>query len=176
MINIFNNYGNCKQIKKNTLSKEILEVIEPLCAKNTEKTLKEFDNDKIMNVIYSLTPIPPSTSLDSICYELELLGYTDITIPDSPYYAVESVDINQYGTPFINLYQISNGILFQYKCDKKFFNSYPCEQGDILDVVIRQKPKKKLVGQDENGKNIWENGELEDVIKVYDVIKRNKIQ
>ena len=176
MIDIFNNYGSCKQIKKNTLSKEILEAIEPLCAKNTEKTLKEFDNDKIMNVIYSLTPIPPSTSLDSICYELELLGYTDITIPDSPYYAVESVDINQYGTPFINLYQISNGISFQYKCDKKFFNSYKCEQGDILDVVIRQKPKKKLVGQDENGKNIWENGELEDVIKVYDVIKRNKIQ
>ena len=176
IINIFNTYGNCKQIKKDTLSKDILEAIELLCNKSTEKVLKEFDNNKIMNTIYSLTPIPLSTPLDSIRYELELLGYTDITIPDSPYYAVESVDINQYGTPFINLYQISNGISFQYKCDKKFFNSYKCEQGDILDVVIRQKPKKKLVGQDENGKNIWENGELEDVIKVYDVIKRNKIQ
>ena len=171
MIDIFNNYGSCKQIKKNTLSKEILEAIEPLCAKNTEKTLKEFDNDKIMNVIYSLTPISPSTPLDSIRYELELLGYTDITIPDSPYYAVESIEVNQYGTPFITLYQISNGISFQYKCDKKYFNSYKCEQGDILDVVIRTKPKKKLIGQDENGKNIWEDGELEDVIKVYDIIQ-----
>ena len=66
--------------------------------------------------------------------------------------------------------RISNGISFQYKCDKKFFNSYKCEQGDILDVVIRTKPKKKLIGQDENGKNIWEDGELEDVIKVYDII------
>ena len=76
------------------------------------------------DVIYSLTPIPPSTPLDSISYELKLLGYTDITISNSPYYAVESIEVNQYGTPFITLYQISNGISFQYKCDKKYFNSY----------------------------------------------------
>ncbi|MFA7223103.1 MAG: LAGLIDADG family homing endonuclease, partial [Bacilli bacterium] len=182
-LNYFSNYGNINQllfglsvyekyISSNVLTKFKLTSLELKALvgcykKETDKQIRDIDNIKFISNIISLTPIPPSTSLDSICYELELLGYTDITIPDSPYYAVESVDINQYGTPFINLYQISNGISFQYKCDKKFFNAYPCEQGDILDVAFRTKQKKRFIGTDDKGKNIYEDtNETEEIIKL----------
>ena len=101
---------------------------------------------------------------------MQLLGYTNIIIPNNGEYGVESIEINQYGTPFITLYQISNGQSQQYKCDKSYFNSYPCEQGDILNVAFREKQKKRFIGTDENGKNQYEDtDETEKVIKLYSI-------
>lgn len=169
-LNVYKTYIDSKVLTKSKLSEFELKCLENCYNKETEKQMREIDNLKfIFNLIKNAT-IPKTTDLDYLHYELQLLGYTNIVIQDNDCYGVESIEINQYGTPFITLYEISSGQSQQYKCDKKYFNSYPCEQGDILNVAFREKTKKQFVGTDENGKNIYEDtNETEQVIKLYSI-------
>ena len=181
MKSMYNKFNTCKQLKKDeciNIGFDLKEV--RLCAKiETEKMFKDFDNKKLIDLFnknyISISKnlseefqISKTTDYDIIHYQLQILGSSDKIIPNSSLYGVESIEINQYGTPFITLYEISSGQSKQYKCDKKYFNSYPCEQGDILNVAFRTNKKKKLIGQDESGKNIWENSDdTETIIKIY---------
>jgi len=165
---LYNLYRKCSQIKKDKLSENDVDIVRKCCKKETEKLFKEIDNLQLINELYKSSVIPQTTKEVVLSNEIKFLGYTHIIDSSSELYGVESIEINQYGTPFITLYQISNGQSQQYKCEKSYFNSYPCEQGDILNVAFRTNKKKKLIGQDESGKNIWENSDdTETIIKIY---------
>ena len=59
--------------------------------------------------------------------------------------------MNDYGTPYVKLYRISTGESDVYKIDKKWYNQFTTEyngvleQGDILDITIQEKPKRRKI-------------------------------
>lgn len=167
-IKIYNQYNGKKQITKNKLTDEEIKLISTCCEKETDKMFKGIDNVKLMNAIYKSKNIPKTTDLTKAHYQLKLIGSTNVIIPDSEYYGIESTETNSYGTPFITLYDFQNGKTKQFKCNKKWYKDYPCEQGDIVEVGFTQKKKVRFIGTDENGKNIYQStGEYEDIIKMY---------
>lgn len=167
-IKIYNQYNGKKQITKNKLTDEEIKLISTCCEKETDKMFKGIDNVKLMNAIYKSKNIPKTTDLTKAHYQLKLIGGTNVIIPDSEYYGIESTETNSYGTPFITLYDFQNGKTKQFKCNKKWYEDYPCEQGDIVEVGFTQKKKVRFIGTDENGKNIYQpTGEYEDIIKMY---------
>lgn len=167
-IKIYNQYNGKKQITKNKLTNEEIKLISACCEKETDKMFKGIDNVKLMNAIYKSKNIPKTTDLTKAHYQLKLIGGTNVIIPDSEYYGIESTETNSYGTPFITLYDFQNGKTKQFKCNKKWYEDYPCEQGDIVEVGFTQKKKVRFIGTDENGKNIYQpTGEYEDIIKMY---------
>lgn len=167
-IKIYNQYNSKNQIIKNKLTDEEIKLISTCCEKETDKMFKGIDNVKLMNAIYKSKNIPKTTDLTKAHYQLKLIGGTNVIIPDSEYYGIESTETNSYGTPFITLYDFQNGKTKQFKCNKKWYEDYPCEQGDIVEVGFTQKKKVRFIGTDENGKNIYQpTGEYEDIIKMY---------
>lgn len=167
-IKIYNQYNGKKQIIKNKLTDEEIKLISTCCEKETDKMFKGIDNVRLMNAIYKSKNIPKTTDLTKAHYQLKLIGSTNVIIPDSEYYGIESTETNSYGTPFITLYDFQNGKTKQFKCNKKWYEDYPCEQGDIVEVGFTQKKKVRFIGTDENGKNIYQpTGEYEDIIKMY---------
>ena len=167
-IKIYNQYNGKKQITKNKLTDEEIKIISTCCEKETDKMFKGIDNAKLMNAIYKSKKIPKTTDLTKAHYQLKLIGGTNVIIPDSEYYGIESTETNNYGTPFITLYDFQNGKTKQFKCNKKWYEDYPCEQGDIVEVGFTQKKKVRFIRTDENGKNIYQpTGEYEDIIKMY---------
>lgn len=167
-IKIYNQYNSKKQITKNKLTDEEIKLMSTCCEKETDKMFKGIDNVKLMNAIYKSKKIPKTTDLTKAHYQLKLIGSTNVIIPDSEYYGIESTETNSYGTPFITLYDFQNGKTKQFKCNKKWYEDYPCEQGDIVEVGFTQKKKVRFIGTDENGKNIYQpTGEYEDIIKMY---------
>lgn len=167
-IKIYNQYNGKKHIIKNKLTDEEIKLISTCCEKETDKMFKGIDNVKLMNAIYKSKKIPKTTDLTKAHYQLKLIGSTNVIIPDSEYYGIELTETNSYGTPFITLYDFQNGKIKQFKCNKKWYKDYPCEQGDIVEVGFTQKKKVIFIGTDENGKNIYQpTGEYEDIIKMY---------
>ena len=188
LIDFFKEFGNAnlllkekelfdKLYSRKTLKKAECEsfyidnnTVTKYCERETDKQFSGVNMLEVLKSNIILISYKHNTIYDNIKYELKYLVNTDIIIKDSPYYAVESIEEDKYKRIFITLYQISNGQSQQYKCEKSYFNSYPCEQGDILDVAFRTKQKKRFIGTDDKGKNIYEDtNETEEIIKLYSI-------
>ena len=65
---------------------------------------RDIDNDGLLRELTQHWRIG-TTDLTRVSYDLKYLGYTNMII-DSPYYGVESIETNQYGTTYITLYHI----------------------------------------------------------------------
>lgn len=148
MVEIFNTYSSCKQIKKENLTPQEFKIVSKHSNKQSEKIFKEFNNMSIMQDILSIQSIPQTTLSDIISNQIKFLGHTSIMDSDNIYYAVTQIEFNNYGTPFITLYQISTGISQQYKADKKFYNQFPLEVGDIIESAFRDKTKRTKINDE----------------------------
>jgi DNA polymerase III alpha subunit len=85
-----------------------------------------------------------TTLIDKIKFQIELIGYTDIvdeTLSDKLVF-VTDLTFNQYGTPFVTLYNISIGSSLYIKVDKNYFNKKPFEIADMLSIVKISNDKK----------------------------------
>lgn len=182
MKSIIEKLQQCKQLKKDYCEKIGLSIeqLKLCCGSETEKMFKDIDNEKltqlfkdnyieIENKISKKYTYQPTTNLDIIKYQVQLLGYSDI-IDNSisqEIYLVEQIETNNYGTPFVSLYHPYDGESLQnIKVDKKWFNSYKCDVGDALRCSFKDKPKKR---KDENGK-WYDTGETEHVLNIYSII------
>ena len=107
-----------------------------------------------------------TSDIDRVLYELKYLGYSNIIV-DTPYFGVESIETNQYGTTYIKLYHISVGESMLFKIDKKWYNQFTqeyggkLEQGDILDITVDEKPKRRKID------NEWVEVGIELVITAF---------
>jgi len=178
---LFNKFNTCKQLSKSDLILPIDEV-EKCCAKSTEKMFKEIDNDKLVSLfrkhypkvlkqISAKYPYSETTIMDKLKYEVELLGYTDLTdkTVNEDYYIITKVEVNNYGTTFIDLYQISSGIQKTTKVNKQWLKEYPIKQGDILKCAFELKRKGRYVEID--GKKKWvTTDEWEEKLETYCII------
>lgn len=155
---IINKIKTAKQLSKEFCSTYNLDLneIKSCCEKETAKLFKDFDEQKItryinkntqsiVNYVDSQIEYKPTQEIDLVKYDLQILGFTDKTIEDCEYYGVANIEENKYGSVFISLYNISNGSIETFKVKKAWFNEYPIEQGDIIDAIIKEQYRKKLV-------------------------------
>lgn len=170
-VEVFNLFNKCKTLKKEKCTELGFNIddIKQFAEKETDKTLSGIDNKLLMAFIISKAVIPPTTIIDRVAYEIQLLGYTSIcdesVAPDI--YAVTGTETNHWGTTFMTLYQIWSGVSKTCKVDKKWYNSHLCKTGDIIQTAFRFKNKKTKV-TDENGNEKWlETGETEEVLSAY---------
>lgn len=139
---------------KNTLKKTELDNLyissdKVICEKETEKQFSKVDIMKTLKLNIDNIKYNNTTEIDVLSHELKYLGYTNTIIKDIKYYGVEGIETNKYGSCFIKLYNMSNGESQTFKVKKSWFNDYPCEQGDILDCIIKEQYRKT---KDESGK------------------------
>lgn len=149
IVDIYNKFINAKQLNKDKLTQREMQIVHQYAKKETPKQFKELDN---LGIIYALmNEITDTTSpLEQISYDLQYLGYTTSTY-DCNYFGVEDFELNKYGTPYVKLYRISTGESLTFKIDKKWYKQFATEyngtleQGDILDITLQEKPKRRKV-------------------------------
>ena len=157
IVEIYNKYYSAKVIKKDKLTQREMQIIHQYAQKETEKQFRDIDN---LGLIYAfIDEIKDTTStLEQISYDIKYLGYTTLTYHCN-YFGVEDFEVNKYGTPYIKLYRLATGESDVYKVDKKWYNQFTTEyngkleQGDILDITLQEKPKRRKVNDEwvENG-------------------------
>ena len=149
IVEIYNKYSDVKQINKKNLTQQEKLIIHQYSGKECNTIFKEIDNDGLIKAFVNNLDIV-TTDVEKISYELQYLGYSGMIV-DSPYYGVEDIETNDYGTTFVKLYRISTGESLTFKIDKKWYNQFTTEyngkleQGDILDITLQEKPKKRKV-------------------------------
>ena len=149
VVELYNKYSEAKQIKKASLTQAEKILIHQYSAKECNTVFKDIDNKGLLNAMIDNLNVD-TTNIERLSYELQYLGYTTM-IFDSPYYGVENVETNEYGTTYITLYHISVGDSLTFKIDKKWMNQFTqeyngkLEQGDILDITVDEKPKRRKV-------------------------------
>jgi DNA polymerase III alpha subunit len=101
-----------------------------------------------------------TTIYQKIYNEVTLLGYTSITLKNTPYSVCTNIDVNQYGTPYITLYDLNTGLTSTYKVKKKYYNDYGLDVGDIIEPIYTVEDKRVKVHNEQTDKDEWvKNGE-----------------
>lgn len=174
---------NCKQLKKQEIVDMGLDIniVSSFCNKVTDKMMKEIDNDKLMNYVYDnyqgIVDLVSTrydynkiSTIEEMTYEIVYNGYTD-KIDDSMDYdirIVSSLEQNQYGTVFCNLYCVRDGKTRQYKVNRSSYKEHPTDVGDVIKCAFEIKNKKT---KDDKGKWIDSNVK-EMILKDYFIIKK----
>ena len=151
IVDIYNKYANAKVISKDKLTQQEKIIVHQYCSNETPKQFRgEVDNDGLMKALISEINVT-TNPLDYIKFELKYLGCSDRIIEQCSYYGIEEFKLNDYGTPYVKLYRIATGESMTFKVDKKWYNQFTTEyngvlkQGDILDITIQEKPKRRKV-------------------------------
>ena len=135
----------------------------------TEKTAGGLDNrGLILGVLRSLR-MPRTTIVDKLRWQAELLGYVDGSDPsrDVNDWLVLGVETTSYGTVWLRLYNLCYGAERHYKVDKRWSTSHSCKAGDVVKVVLEDKPKFKKL---DDGKFV-KTGEVETVVKMFKILE-----
>lgn len=135
----------------------------------TEKTAGGLDNrGLILDILRSLR-MPRTTIVDKLRWQAELLGYVDGSDPsrDVNDWLVLGVETTSYGTVWLRLYNLCYGAERHYKVDKRWAASHSCKAGDVLKVVLEDKPKFKKL---DDGKFV-KTGDVETVVKMFKILE-----
>lgn len=135
----------------------------------TEKTAGGLDNrGLILGVLRSLR-MPRTTIVDKLRWQAELLGYVDGSDQsrDAHDWLVLGVETTSYGTAWLRLYNLCYGAERHYKVDKRWATSHRCKAGDVVKVVLEDKPKFKKL---DDGKFV-KTGEVETVVKMFKILE-----
>lgn len=105
----------------------------------------------------------PTYPIHRIKNEIECIGYTNLT--DETYnqnvFIVVSMEFNQYGTPFANLYNIKNGTSGKIKILKWYYNTKQLKELDTILIVELKNDRKRWITDRE---------EYEPVIHKYSMV------
>lgn len=170
-VEIFNKFYKCKNIKLDKWNEMgyNINVLKDNADKMTEKTASGLDNcGLILGILRSLR-MPRTTIVDKLRWQAELLGYVDGSDPsrDVNDWLVLGVEITSYGTAWLRLYNLCYGAERHYKVDKRWATSHSCKTGDVLKVVLEDRPKFKKL---DDGKFV-KTGEVETVVKMFKILE-----
>lgn len=164
---IYNTYGT-----KKTLKKPCEFDVDGCFGKETEKQYSQLDNLALCRKIFAQHTIPPDSEYALIQNQIEIMGYTMLTVPNAPmnYFALQGIEVNKYGTPFVKLYRLYDGGVIECKMDKKYFEEHPFNKdnsgkfmaGQIMKCAFKDKEKRKKVDG-----NWVLSGEFEYVLSAY---------
>lgn len=169
-VEIFNKFYKCKNIKLDKWNEMgyNINILKDNADKMTEKTASGLDNcGLILGILRSLR-MPRTTIVDKLRWQAELLGYVDGSDPsrDVNDWLVLGVETTSYGTAWLRLYNLCYGAERHYKVDKRWATSHSCKTGDVLKVVLEDKPKWRKVDD-----KFVKTGEMEVQIKCYKVLE-----
>ena len=170
-VEIFNKFYKCKNIKLDKWNEMgyNINILKDNADKMTEKTASGIDNcGLILGILRSLR-MPRTTIVDKLRWQAELLGYVDGSDPsrDVNDWLVLGVETTSYGTAWLRLYNLCYGAERHYKVDKRWATSHSCKAGDVLKVVLEDKPKFKKL---DDGKFV-KTGEVETVVKMFKILE-----
>ena len=170
-VEIFNKFYKCKNIKLDKWNEMgyNINILKDNADKMTEKTASGLDNcGLILGILRSLR-MPRTTIVDKLRWQAELLGYVDGSDPsrDVNDWLVLGVETTSYGTAWLRLYNLCYGAERHYKVDKRWATSHSCKAGDVLKVVLEDKPKFKKL---DDGKFV-KTGEVETVVKMFKILE-----
>lgn len=164
---IYSTYGT-----KKTLKKPCEFDVDGCFGKETEKQYSQLDNLALCRKIFAQHTIPSDSEYALIQNQIEIMGYTMLTVPNAPmnYFALQGVEVNKYGTPFVKLYRLYDGGVVECKMDKKYFEEHPFNKdnsgkfmtGQIMKCAFKSKEKRKKVDG-----NWVLSGEFEYVLSAY---------
>lgn len=168
-LDLCNTYFKRKTLKRKEVEEMDIDInfIYNISERATEKVFYNIDMVKLVNELSKTIEYNPITKAEIISYQIKLLGYSDtidITCADN-IYIVEQQENNNYGTPFCTLYHPCDGTSLQsIKIDRRWFEQYPCEVGDILKCSFDKKHKMRKI----DGK--WQEiDETELILNVYSI-------
>ena len=169
-VEIFNKFYKCKNIKLDKWNEMgyNINILKDNADKMTEKTASGLDNcGLILGILRSLR-MPRTTIVDKLRWQAELLGYVDGSDPsrDVNDWLVLGVETTSYGMVWLRLYNLCYGAERHYKVDKRWATSHSCKAGDVLKVVLEDKPKFKKL---DDGKFV-KTGEVETVVKMFKIL------
>lgn len=170
-VEIFNKFYKCKNIKLDKWNEMgyNINILKDNADKMTEKTASGIDNCGLILGILRSLHMPRTTIVDKLRWQAELLGYVDGSDPsrDVNDWLVLGVETTSYGTAWLRLYNLCYGAERHYKVDKRWATSHSCKAGDVLKVVLEEKPKFKKL---EDGKFV-KTGEVETVVKMFKILE-----
>mgnify|MGYP002404682260 FL=1 len=170
-VEIFNKFYKCKNIKLDKWNEMgyNINILKDNADKMTEKTASGIDNRGLILGILRSLRMPRTTIVDKLRWQAELLGYVDGSDPsrDVNDWLVLGVETTSYGTAWLRLYNLCYGAERHYKVDKRWATSHSCKAGDVLKVVLEDKPKFKKL---DDGKFV-KTGEVETVVKMFKILE-----
>lgn len=170
-VEIFNKFYKCKNIKLDKWNEMgyNINILKDNADKMTEKTASGLDNRGLILGILRSLHMPRTTIVDKLRWQAELLGYVDGSDPsrDVNDWLVLGVETTSYGTVWLRLYNLCYGAERHYKVDKRWATSHSCKAGDVLKVVLEDKPKFKKL---DDGKFV-KTGEVETVVKMFKILE-----
>lgn len=168
---IFNKFYKCKNIKLDKWNEMgyNINILKDNAAKTTEKTAGGLDNRGLILGILRSLRMPRTTIVDKLRWQAELLGYVDGSDPsrDVNDWLVLGAETTSYGTVWLRLYNLCYGAERHYKVDKRWAASHSYKVGDVLKVVLEDKPKFKKL---DDGKFV-KTGEAETVVKMFKILE-----
>ena len=167
IVDIYNKIATKKQFKKDKLEELGLteEIVKMYAKKETEKQFTQVDTVGLVEYMASKLEDKDISIREIFEAEMEYVGY--ISYKDSSYNkkvcVISNIEENRWGTIFATLYCLKTGKSLTLKVDKRYYNSKPLEQYDVIMIgEIVQKFKKKRV----EGK--WINTEEKEyILKSY---------
>lgn len=170
-VEIFNKFYKCKNIKLDKWNEMgyNINILKDNADKMTEKTASGLDNCGLILGILRSLHMPRTTIVDKLRWQAELLGYVDGSDPsrDVNDWLVLGVETTSYGTAWLRLYNLCYGVERHYKVDKRWATNHSCKSGDVLKVVLEDKPKFKKL---DDGKFV-KTGEVETVVKMFKILE-----
>ena len=170
-VEIFNKFYKCKNIKLDKWNEMgyNINILKDNADKMTEKTASGLDNCGLILGILRSLHMPRTTIVDKLRWQAELLGYVDGSDPsrDVNDWLVLGVETTSYGTAWLRLYNLCYGAERHYKVDKRWATSHSCKAGDVLKIVLEDKPKVKKL---DDGKFV-KTGEVETVVKMVKILE-----
>lgn len=170
-VEIFNKFYKCKNIKLDKWNEMgyNINILKDNADKMTGKTASGPDNYGLILGILRSLHMPRTTIVDKLRWQAELLGYVDGSDPsrDVNDWLVLGVETTSYGTAWLRLYNLCYGAERHYKVDKRWATSHSCKAGDVLKVVLEDKPKFKKL---DDGKFV-KTGEVETVVKMFKILE-----
>ncbi|MFA6780156.1 MAG: PHP domain-containing protein [Paludibacteraceae bacterium] len=156
-IDIYNKYHKSKSISKDKLTDLERECIKGCYEKETAKKFMGINNEQFIDNLIAKTPVIQSTDYDAMVWQIQLLGYTDIKIESASIheYMVESIEVDRWGRPWADLYNIKCGVSKNIEINKRHYHGL--KQGDIIKAIFGDKKIVKYMGKDDKGKNIYKD-------------------
>lgn len=124
--------------------------------KMSAKQAKGFDSVKLIKIICSKLTYPPTTIMDKINYEQELLGYISLSDKnaDKKQYYITKLTVKQK-IIYAEVYHIKSGKTHEIRQWRRDYEANPYDVGDILYICSIDKKNKRKPKKDENGNTKW---------------------
>ena len=155
IVEIFNEYYGVKQLKKEKITDNI-QLFEIYSQKHTEKILFYDNTLPLIQALINECDMPKTTIFDHINYELECLGYVQITIPKASEDAYIVTGMKGQQSRVVTLYQLKSGTTTTAKVRKKLYETNPFEIGDIIHIKEWAEDFKWHKVITDKGKEKWE--------------------